>query len=272
MSLSQADLRAYFQRIGFNGEARPDRTTLERLVAAHTGTIAFENLNPFLGLPVPLAPEALVAKLVYQRRGGYCYEHNGLFSHVLDTIGFDFTALSARVVWMQSEDAVTARTHKLLLVHFAEGSPVLADVGFGGAVCTGVLDLVPDIPQATPHERFRLVAIDGGWMQQIEISGEWRTTYLFDLTPQYAIDDELGNWWTSANPASHFTFSLVAARSPAGRRHALRNFDYSVHVAGKESQKRRLKGPAEVCALLEEEFGIEIPDREQFVSRLEGLE
>jgi arylamine N-acetyltransferase len=77
---------------------------------------------------------------------------------------------------------------------------------------------------------------------------------------------------TSASPASHFTFSLVAARSPAGRRHALRNFDYSIHVPGSESEKRRLASPEEVCTVLESDFGIAIPDRERFVSRLEAIE
>jgi N-hydroxyarylamine O-acetyltransferase len=270
VSLSQADLSAYFERIGFTGEARPDRQTLEALVAGHTGTIPFENLNPFLGLPVLLTPEALMRKLVRQRRGGYCYEQNGLFSQVLEAIGFDFTPLAARVQWNQLTDGVTPRTHKLLLVHLPEGE-LLADVGFGGAVCTGVLDLVADIPQSTPHERFRLVQADGHWQQQIEIQGEWRPTYRFDLTPQHDVDDELGNWWTSANPTSHFTFTLIAARSPVGRRHALRNFDYSVHVLGGESEKRRLR-PEEVCEVLGSDFGIEIPERERFVARLEAIQ
>jgi N-hydroxyarylamine O-acetyltransferase len=171
---------------------------------------------------------------------------------------------------MQSEDAITPRTHKLLLVHLPEGA-VLADVGFGGAVCTGVLDLVADVPQVTPHERFRLLKADGRWRQQIEIGGEWRTTYHFDLEPQHQIDDELGNWWTSTSPTSHFTFNLVAARSPAGRRRALRNFDYSTHVPGEESEKRKLAGPEEVCSVLEEDFGIQIPDRERLISRLEAI-
>src|SRR5207244_744693 len=124
------------------------------------------------------------------------------------------------------------------------------------AVCTGVLDLVPEKPQETPHERYRLVQANGEWRQQIELGGEWRSTYRFDLSPQLAIDDELGNWWTSTSPSAHFTFSLTAARSPAGRRHALRNFDYNVHVLGEASEHRRLDGPEEVCDVLEQDFGI----------------
>jgi N-hydroxyarylamine O-acetyltransferase len=270
LSLSDGDLTAYFKRIGFSGQALPDRATLAELVARHTGKIPFENLNPFLGLPVPLAPDALVGKLVHQRRGGYCYEQNGLFAQVLETIGFDFTHLAARVLWMQSDEAVTPRTHKLLLVSLPEGQ-VLADVGFGSAVCTGILDLIADTSQTTPHERFRLLKLDGEWRQQIEIGGEWRTTYRFDLSRQLHVDDELGNWWTSASPASHFTFSLIAARSPAGRRHALRNFDYSIHVSGKESKKLRLEGPEQVCEVLERDFDIDIPDRDGLIARLEKI-
>jgi N-hydroxyarylamine O-acetyltransferase len=270
VSLSEADLSAYFNRIGFGGEARPDRDTLAALVAAHTAAIPFENLNPLLGLPVALTSEALMQKLVHDRRGGYCYEQNGLFSRMLEKIGFDFVPLAARVLWMQSDDALTPRTHKLLLVNLADGQ-VLADVGFGGAVCTGVLDLVADVPQSTPHERFRLLQSNGEWKQQIEIGGEWRTTFRFDLTPQLQVDDELGNWWCSASPASHFTFSLVAARSPSGRRHALRNFDYAVHVPGEESERRRLDGPDEVCDVLEQDFGIGLPDRNLLVRRLEAI-
>jgi N-hydroxyarylamine O-acetyltransferase len=270
VSLSEGDLAAYFQRIGFAGEARPDRATLAALVSAHVGRIPFENLNPFLGLPVLLSPEALVDKLVRQRRGGYCYEQNGLFAQVLETIGFDFLPLSARVLWMQSDDAITPRTHKLLLVNLP-GGQVLADVGFGGAVCSGILDLIPDTPQTTPHERFRLLKLDGEWRQQIEIRREWRTTYRFDLSPQFPIDDELGNWWTSANPASHFTQGLTVARSPAGRRQALRNFEYTVHVPGQSSEKRQVETPEAVCDILESEFGIEPPDRDALLSRLAAI-
>jgi N-hydroxyarylamine O-acetyltransferase len=270
LSLSDGDLAAYFGRIGWSGNPPADRATLSALVENHAATIPFENLNPLLKRPVELAPEALVQKLVHDRRGGYCFEQNGLLAQVLRTIGFEFTGIGARVLWMQDAAALTPRTHMALLVHLPEG-PVLADVGFGGAVCTGVLDFVPDIAQSTPHERFRLIQLGGEWRQQIEIEGEWRTTYRFDLSPQLPVDYELANWWTWANPASHFTQGLIAARSPAGRRHTLRNFDYAVHVPGGKTERRRLEGPDEVCAVLEQDFGIELPDGDALVRRLEAL-
>lgn len=270
MRLPDGELEAYFKRIGFKREAKPDRSTLGALISAHTASIPFENLNPFLGLGVELDPDALLAKLVHTRRGGYCFEQNELFGLVLERLGFAFTMLGARVLWRQSEDAVTARTHKLLLVHLPEG-PVLADVGFGGAVCTGILDLVPDIPQATPHERFRLLQLGDEWRQQIEIGGEWHSTYRFDLTPQLSVDYELANWWTSANPSSHFTSSLIAALSPPGRRLALRNFEYSIHNSGGVTERRLLNDPDEVCQVLERDFELLLPERDRLIRRLEDI-
>jgi N-hydroxyarylamine O-acetyltransferase len=271
LSLGAEDLRSYFDRIGWSGQPAADRQTLAALVQAHTASIAFENLDPFLGRPVDISSEALVAKLVHGGRGGYCFEQNGLFRLVLETLGFEVTGLAARVLWMLPEDSVTPRTHMTLLVHLPEG-PVLADVGFGGAVCTGVLDFVPEVPQDTPHERYRLVRSNGEWRQQTEIAGEWRTTYRFDLTPQPQIDYELANWWTSTSPLSHFTQGLTVALSPAGRRLTLRNFDFATHRLGHPSERRRLEGPSEVCDVLESEFGIRLPEREALIDRLGGLQ
>lgn len=83
------DLGAYFDRIDYRGAAEPNLEVLQDLMTAHTGSIPFENLDPLMGVPVDdLSPEALTDKLVYRRRGGYCYEQNGLMGYVLAEIGF----------------------------------------------------------------------------------------------------------------------------------------------------------------------------------------
>src|SRR5262249_21152493 len=100
------DLTAYFDRIGFGGPAEPTLDVLQALVTAHTRTIPFENLDPVLGVPVDdLGPQALIDKLVHRRRGGYCYEQNGLFGYVLAEIGFRVRRLGGRVIWMRAPDA-----------------------------------------------------------------------------------------------------------------------------------------------------------------------
>ena len=70
-------------------------------MAAHNGSIPFENLDPLMGIPVAdLGPAALTDKLVRRRRGGYCYEQNGLMGYVLAELGFGVERLAGRVVWM----------------------------------------------------------------------------------------------------------------------------------------------------------------------------
>lgn len=267
MTLAPADLSAYFKRIGWDGPVAADRATLAALAACHPATIPFENLDPLLGRPVDLSIDALMAKLVHGGRGGYCFENNGLLLAVLRSIGFVVDGLAGRVYWNQPNADVPPRTHMLLHVALPEG-PVVVDSGFGVAVCTGVLDLVPDIEQATPHEPFRLLRDGDLWEKQIRIGDAWRTTYRFDLTIQQPIDYEVANWWTSASPKTHFRQMLMCARSMPGKRVTLRNFDLSIHPTGGESEHRTLANGDAVCDVIEREFGIALPDRAALVARL----
>src|SRR5436305_10773813 len=113
MARMTMDLAGYFARIGYRGAADPSLDVLQDLVTAHTRTIPFENLDPLLGVPVDdLSPEALSDKMVQRRRGGYCYEHNGLMGYALEELGFGVRRLAARVIWGQAPDApVPPKTH-----------------------------------------------------------------------------------------------------------------------------------------------------------------
>ncbi|WP_280150551.1 arylamine N-acetyltransferase [Piscinibacter sp. XHJ-5] len=262
------DLAAYLQRIGWAGPYAPDRETLKRLASLHTAAIPFENLNPLLRMPVPLDLVSLQAKLVAARRGGYCFEHNTLFAGVLRDMGFAVTTLAARVLWGRPEDAITPRSHMLLRVDLPEG-PFIADVGFGGLTLTGALELKADVPQPTPHERFRLVEHEGVWRMQALVRGEWSSLYRFDLELQHAIDYEVANWYVAANPASHFVHHLMAARALPGRRLALMDRDFAVHALHGDTERRTLQSPDEIAEVLEREFGIAMSDASILRERLE---
>src|SRR6478752_9994675 len=112
------DVAAYFDRIGYRGPAEPTVETVYDLVAAHNRSIPFENLDPLLGIPVAdLSAAALSEKLVHRRRGGYCYEHNGLMGYVLDELGFGVEHISARALSSNGADApLPAENHDVLLV------------------------------------------------------------------------------------------------------------------------------------------------------------
>jgi N-hydroxyarylamine O-acetyltransferase len=261
------DLHAYFSRIGFEGRARADEATLAALVRLHASSIPFENLNPLLGLGVALDIGSLQRKLLHERRGGYCFEHNLLLWSVLRALGFDVSGLGARVLWGRAEDAITPRTHSLLRVQLPDG-PRLVDVGFGGLTLTGVLRLEADIEQATPHERFRLLRQADEWRMQALVNGEWASLYRFDLRPQFPVDYELANHYTCTHPKSLFVNHLLCARSGPGQRFSLLDRELTIRHLEGHAQRRTLASPADVCDALEQVFGIALPSREKLEALL----
>jgi arylamine N-acetyltransferase len=166
------DLTDYFARIGYRGAADPTLDVLQDLITAHTRAIAFENLDPLLGVPVDdLGPEALFDKLIRRRRGGYCYEHNGLLGYVLAELGFGVRRFAARVVWtVPPGSPVPSQTHTLLGVAPANAPQLfLVDVGFGGQTPTSPLRLETGTVQPTTHEPYRLQSRGDTLVLQAEI-------------------------------------------------------------------------------------------------------
>lgn len=253
------DLDAYFQRIGYAGARTPTLDTLRAIQLRHTETIAFENLNPLMRWPVRLDIESLQQKLVRDGRGGYCYEQNLLFCHVLKVLGFQVTGLAARVLWNEPDAAITPRSHMLLYVELHE-KPYIADVGFGILTPTGPLSLEPDIEQATPHEPFRLIQAGQEFVMQAKIRGDWKTLYRFDIQEQLLPDYEVSNWYVSTHPDSIFVTGLMAARPAPDRRYALRNNELAVHHLDGSTERRILTNVVEMRGILENTFCITLPD------------
>ena len=252
------DLNAYFQRLGYQGERRPTLATLAELQHRHVRRLPFENLTPFLGEEVVLDIGALERKLVGDRRGGYCYEHNLLFLDVLKQLGFQARGLAARVFWKEHPDARPPATHMLLAVDI-DGETWLVDTGFGALTPTGPLKLDTEDPQTTPHEPFRVLHRGESYHLEARLGDTWRLLYSFDFREMWLADYQLASWYLSHHPRSHFVTDLVAARVGQGRRHTLLNDRYTVRYPDGTSQARVLAGPDEVLTVLEQVFRVRLP-------------
>ena len=275
------DLDAYFQRIADTGERAPSLANLRRIVAAHVRRIPFENLDILLGLPIDVQPAAIERKLVHGGRGGYCFEQNTLMQHVLLALGFSVRAISARVRYQKPREVTPARTHLFLQVE-VKGESWLVDVGVGGLSPTAPLRLVLDEPQATPHEMRRIVAA-GEWSgfeqrspqallyHQVLIGGRWEDVCEFTLEEMHPIDRELGNWYTSTHPGSHFRDRLTVARASESGRITILNREFKQRAANGEAQTRILHTDEELLEVLDSEFGLHFPAGTRFeCSGLEG--
>jgi N-hydroxyarylamine O-acetyltransferase len=262
-------LDAYLERIDYRGPRAATLDTLEAVHALHPAAIPFENLNPLLGWPVALDAGSLEKKMIADRRGGWCFEHNTLFRHALEALGFRVTALAARVLWNAPPEPVGPRNHMLLLVDL-RGLTYIADVGFGGNVLTAPLRVERDTLQPTPHETHRLTAIEGGFVLEACIRDEWQRLYRFTLEPQFPSDYEVSSWHLCHHPSSFFRRMLVCARSVPECRYALR--DTTLHVHRKQASERKTLANAEALrACLENEIGIRLPESPELDRALERL-
>jgi N-hydroxyarylamine O-acetyltransferase len=264
------NLNAYFERIGFAGSIAPNLQTLQALQLAHLLAIPFENLNPLLDLPVNLDLKSLEQKLLHERRGGYCFEQNTLFLHVLKTLGYEVTGHAARVIWGLPADAVTARSHMMLTVVIGAQTYLPAG-GCGPGGPTAPLRLRSEIEQDTPHEMYRLTGEDPALTLEMRIGETWMPCYRFDLVAQHPIDYDVFNWHVATHPDSTFRRELRVARPEKGQRIALRDTEFSTHVTGGETTRRRLTSAAEIRQVLSENFGIGLPAAELLDPVLERI-
>ena len=255
------DVAAYFDRIGYRGPAEPTVETVHALVVAHNRSIPFENLDPLLGIPVAdLSAAALTDKLVHRRRGGYCYEHNGLMGYVLDELGFGVERFAGRVVWMKPDCPVPAQTHQVLSVTVpGVDGPLLVDVGFGGQTLTSPIRLEAGPVQETAHEPYRIRDRGDAYQLEAEIRGEWQPLYIFDARPQPRIDLEVGSWYVSTHPHSFFVTGLTAALVTDDARWNMRGRHLAIHQAG-NTEQIRFDTAAEVLEALIDRFGIDVAD------------
>jgi N-hydroxyarylamine O-acetyltransferase len=257
--VSGIDLDAYFGRIGYTGGRTSTLETLRTIQLLHAQTIPFESLNPLLRLPVLLDIDALQQKMVQSGRGGYCFEHNLLLSHALKALGFRVRGLAARVLWNLPEGQVKAISHMVLNVE-AGDEWYLVDVGFGGLTPTGPLRLELNTAQTTPHELFRLIESDEELVLQASVQDQWKPLYRFTLREHLLPDYEMFSWYLCTHPNSYFRTSLSAARPFPNGRYALRNTALTTHHLGRESEQRELTSVAEFRTILEETFGITLPE------------
>jgi N-hydroxyarylamine O-acetyltransferase len=266
----KVNLNAYFERIGFAGSIAPTLATLELITVLHPASIAFENLDPLLGRPVLLDHPSLERKLLQERRGGYCFEHNLLLMTMLRDLDFVVRGHAARVLWNNPTGASGPLTHMVLTVDIA-GTSYLVDSGFGGMTPTAPLKLKTEVEQATPHGSYRLISEDSNWQLEAKVAGEWKPLYQFDLAEMSLADYEGLNIFVSSDPASAFTKELRVALSPSGRRLALQNNRFTMHVEGQEPERRVLGTLAEVREVLADSFGIYLPDTELLDPKLAEL-
>ena len=253
------DLDAYFARIGYHGPREPTLDVLRALHALHPAAIPFEAIDVLLGVGVDLAPAAVDAKLIGRRRGGGCFEQNGLFKRALVALGFEVENLIARVRWMQPAGAAPQPRGHMALRVTVDGERWLVDVGFGGCVMTAPIRFDSHDAQATPHEACRLTDLGREVRQEVQLPEGWTTTYDLSKEVQAEVDYEPANWFAATHPNSLFRATLIVARTTPQARYALLNNRLTIRWHGLEPE-RHVFGVEDLAHALESCFGLPVED------------
>lgn len=247
------NIRAYLERINYQGPLEPSAETLRQLQLAHLLSVPFENLSIHAGQPIVLEDEALFAKIVEGRRGGFCYEANGLFAALLRALGFNVVMLSAGVA-RASGDFGPDFDHMALLVTLEQRW--LADVGFGDSFREPLRLDTPD--EQTQGRRAYRILPDGDHLilTQREASDEWKAEYRFTLQPYEYADYAERCRYHQTSPLSSFTQRRVCSLATREGRVTLSEMNFITTSETGERQERVLSSEEEYAATLRERFGV----------------
>ncbi|AQU81043.1 hypothetical protein AJGP001_08790 [Planococcus faecalis] len=224
---------------------------LTELQSLHMQNIPFENLDVMRHVPIYLNLEKIYEKIVNQRRGGYCYELNGLFHWLLSQLGYQAKLISATV---QRPNGTWAKTdtHAAILVEF--DTLYLVDAGFGDSTMS-------PIPlggeRHTDHSgTYRIEKVDDVYYDLIRENEEnEKVLYRFSTDEKQLVDFHEGCVFNQVSKDSSFTHNDLVTRATQNGRITL-----SDHQLTRSENGRKTKielSPADKRNVLKEEFGID---------------
>lgn len=250
----ELDIAAYLKRIDYRGSLEPTAETLRALHLAHMLAAPLENLDYHLGRWMTLDNSHLFAKIVGGRRGGVCYELNGLFAAMLAELGFKVRMLAAGGA-REEGGFDPLFDHMALLVSLDKRW--LADVGFGDSFREPLLLDEPDAQER--EDAIYQIARDSEYLilRQRRHPGMWKDLYRFTLEPcQYADFAEMCRF-QQTSPQSPYTQRRVCTiATPDGR---ITLFDMRLTITGRgQRAERLLESEDEYRVALYQYFGIDL--------------
>lgn len=253
MTLTAAQMDAYLARIGVERPLSLDIKSLSKLHRAHLLSFTWEALDAFMGWPSSIAPASAFAKMVEGRRGGWCYEMNGLFGAALATLGFRVTRLCGGVDREKLGD-IAIGNHLTLRVDLDR--PYLAEVGVADAIVEPVPLVIGPISQRGFN--FSITPSDGGWLRfNNHVRGMARS---FDFRRDHSDEATMAatHGWLMQDPGSPFTNALAVVRHTADGYVALQN-DCLRRVTASSLSEQRITSAGHLADTFEIVFDLDVP-------------
>ncbi|MBZ7926385.1 arylamine N-acetyltransferase [Ensifer adhaerens] len=265
MTLTAAQLEAYLVRIGVEHPDCLDIRSLSQLHRAHLMNFTWEALDAFMGWPSAISPTAAFAKMVEGRRGGWCYEMNGLFGAALAALGFRVTRLCGGVEREKLGD-IAIGNHLTLRVDLDR--PCLAEVGVADAIVEPVpLALGPFSQRGFD---FSIIPADGGWLRfNNHAHGIAKS---FDFRPDHSDEAAMAatQGWLMQDPGSPFTNALAVLRHTADGYVALQN-DRLRRVSAEGLSEQRITNADQLADIFNRVFDLDVPRPGRVWERVQAI-
>lgn len=210
------DKEKYLNRIKYSGSLEPSLVLLKKLQIQHLLHVPFENLDIHNKIPIVLSIDKIFDKIVYQNRGGFCYELNGLFYELLTALGFHAKRVSARV-YNQNKSYGKEYDHLAIIVRIAEVD-YLTDVGFG-AFTFEPLALHFGIIQKDTNGNYLIDTFENEYLRVNKIEdGKATPEYIFKNVARDFSEFEEMCHYHQTSPYSHFSSKkLISLATENGR-------------------------------------------------------
>ncbi len=245
-------LEKYLERIAFDGKCEANIDSIRQIIHHQLFHVPFENLDVQAGKIVSLEPEAIVEKIIDQKRGGYCYEVSGLFAMALEELDIPYQFVAARPMFYPVK---RPKTH-MAIVFELDHEKWFCDLGFGSYGPREPINLnALDQEHQQDYDTFLLTrSKNGEYLFKALVDGEWTSQYEFNLSPQEWIDFSPANYMNSTHPDTIFVQKLlVLMHTPEGRKILFGDHFKTIHKG--QSTIREI-APDEIPNLLKTEFGL----------------
>ena len=243
----------YLKTLGLSRQ-EPTFEFLATICRNHAANFAFSSVGPLLGNELPLDTQSLFNRIVVNKRGGYCFEQNGLMYAMLGELGFTNRLYLARVIY--NEDIHPPLTHRISMVEINDIQYVV-DVGFGPL---GPAQPVRMSTEETidSYRTFRVSeAKPGIFHMQTRKDDGWFSLYKFELARYGQADCELGHFYSHKHPSASFVNNLVISVIEDDEVRSIRNREYCV-TSSKRVQKVAIENGNRLLKLLNDNFDIEV--------------
>ncbi len=263
-SLTLAQLGPYFNRLGRpEPQTRPECSyeLLCQLQYAHVSKIPYENLDIVAGTVLPMTVAGQYSKIAEQRRGGYCFELNGLFAALLAGCGYKITTYMGR--FLRGETEIPMRRHRVVRVECADGV-FIGDVGIGQSAPRHPLRLEEGLVQEQFGESYKLMREPFfGWVIYDLYKGQWRRFYSFTEEEQLDIDFVMPSFYCEKSPDSVFNKALMVAIKTQDGRKTIDGNKFRI-FSSNSVKETVVESSSHLALILAEHFNVSSPDPAEY--------